>query len=39
MVDMNAIKSVRCQAMSYQPAGTDQRLNLETTGSQVTFLY
>lgn len=36
---MNVVKSVGCQAMSYQPAGTDQTLNMETMTSQVAFLY
>jgi hypothetical protein len=39
MVGMNAVKSVECQATSYQPASTDQRLNLETRWSQEAVFY
>lgn len=36
---MIVVKSLGCQAMSYQPAGTDQRLNLGTRTSQEVFFF
>jgi hypothetical protein len=36
---MNFVKSIECQAMSYQTAGTDQKSNLGTRLSQGASSY